>query len=350
MSKRHTTVLQQVAGCLSRVAETEWQRSCEEVRRISPHVGSLGEWRSLCEGGWTNPLPRDLPDPSVHAARSGTPHKDLSVPSNQQMLANHTGTMPTTRSRAPTPESSPIEQPQTRHQTSLAPELAQLPEGRNNSATSLTSLGSFPAPPTHFPLPPVHPLPQEGVDKTKSTEFATGDKGVVTSPPFEGVSPSKDSEVPLQPSAPLLDGPSHGSPHTPIPFAGSSPVAQSDSKSRTPLRQEKSPQTTDGNVPVSPKREDPESQPPRQIEPTSSSGGISSVRSNPSEQPPPRGDNKDGTEFGVRKANEPARKDRPAEAVERSDTGRSNGSMVAALRDRYSRAVCCRSWGFSSSN
>jgi hypothetical protein len=52
----------QVAASLSRVAEAEWLRSGERIRRFSPLIGQLGEWKVLCEGGWTGPIPGDLPD------------------------------------------------------------------------------------------------------------------------------------------------------------------------------------------------------------------------------------------------------------------------------------------------
>ena len=58
----------QVAATLSRVAEAEWLRSGECIRRFSPLIGQLGEWKAFCEGGWTGPVPGDLledqpPDP-----------------------------------------------------------------------------------------------------------------------------------------------------------------------------------------------------------------------------------------------------------------------------------------------
>ena len=52
----------QVAATLSRVAEAEWLRSGERIRRLSPLIGQLGEWKAFCEGGWAGPIPGDLPD------------------------------------------------------------------------------------------------------------------------------------------------------------------------------------------------------------------------------------------------------------------------------------------------
>ncbi|KAJ3574183.1 hypothetical protein NP233_g1929 [Leucocoprinus birnbaumii] len=59
-TQRHTTTIYSVAACLARIADTEWVRSCECVRRYAPTIGPLGEWRSLCEGGWTKEMPGDL--------------------------------------------------------------------------------------------------------------------------------------------------------------------------------------------------------------------------------------------------------------------------------------------------
>lgn len=52
----------QVAATLSRVAEAEWLRTAEGLRRFCPLIGQLGEWKAFCEGGWTGPVPGDLPD------------------------------------------------------------------------------------------------------------------------------------------------------------------------------------------------------------------------------------------------------------------------------------------------
>ena len=66
VTQRHTTAVSGFAACLSRLAEAEWARSCEHVRKFAPSIGTVGEWRALCEGGWLNPMPGDLPDPSIN--------------------------------------------------------------------------------------------------------------------------------------------------------------------------------------------------------------------------------------------------------------------------------------------
>ena len=70
VSQRNTAITYSVAACLSRVADAEWLRSTEDVRRFSPLVGPLGEWRTLCEAGWTGSLPGDLPDVNAPPERT----------------------------------------------------------------------------------------------------------------------------------------------------------------------------------------------------------------------------------------------------------------------------------------
>ena len=50
VTQRHADTMFGVAACMARVADAEWLRACEEVRRMAPSVGSVGEWRALCEG------------------------------------------------------------------------------------------------------------------------------------------------------------------------------------------------------------------------------------------------------------------------------------------------------------
>lgn len=62
ISQKNSAVTFQVAATLSRVAEAEWLRTAEGLRRVSPLIGQLGESKAFCEGGWTGPVPGDLPD------------------------------------------------------------------------------------------------------------------------------------------------------------------------------------------------------------------------------------------------------------------------------------------------
>lgn len=61
---------------MSRLAETEWGRACEYVRKFAPFVGGIGECRALCEGGWNGDLPADLPDEPLDAMTKATALKN----------------------------------------------------------------------------------------------------------------------------------------------------------------------------------------------------------------------------------------------------------------------------------
>lgn len=61
-------MISQIAASVSRLAETEWGRACEHVRKFAPFVGGIGECRVLCEGGWNGDLPADLPDETLDKA------------------------------------------------------------------------------------------------------------------------------------------------------------------------------------------------------------------------------------------------------------------------------------------
>jgi hypothetical protein len=80
VTQKHTLATNSVAACLSRIADTEWLRSCEEVRRFASKIGQLGEWRALCEGGWTGAIPQDLPSLDEKPEQSSGPGNTQSNP------------------------------------------------------------------------------------------------------------------------------------------------------------------------------------------------------------------------------------------------------------------------------
>ncbi|KAG9086325.1 hypothetical protein FRC07_013122, partial [Ceratobasidium sp. 392] len=106
VSQRHVTTLFAVGATLSRVADASWTGACEHVRRSGPHVGRIGQWRSLCEGGWAAAVPADLPDIDkpgsgvIEKMRSGSPrkgiHYDASIAGTSIASTNVTGTTSTT--------------------------------------------------------------------------------------------------------------------------------------------------------------------------------------------------------------------------------------------------------------
>ena len=49
-----------MAASVARVADADWTRSCETVRRCAPNIGAVGQWRAYCEGEWPSSIPSDL--------------------------------------------------------------------------------------------------------------------------------------------------------------------------------------------------------------------------------------------------------------------------------------------------
>ncbi|KAG8736936.1 hypothetical protein FRC10_008709 [Ceratobasidium sp. 414] len=119
VSQRHVTTLFAVGASLARVADASWTSACEHVRRAGPHVGRIGQWRSLCEGGWAGAVPEDLPDIDKPGSgviekgrtRFGSPRKEFnynpSIASSSMASTNVTGTTATTDSQS-TPLMSPF--------------------------------------------------------------------------------------------------------------------------------------------------------------------------------------------------------------------------------------------------
>ncbi|KAF5367392.1 hypothetical protein D9758_003755 [Tetrapyrgos nigripes] len=172
VTQKHTATTYSVASCVARVADAEWLRSCESVRRYSPTVGKLGEWRALCEGGWTGALPPDLPDidytPSAEGDYDATLKTTINTKEGLQPPAeqmNNIGRLELNDSPQPSPLSSPSQaQPREFLQRQIPNETRQSPappssyepprKWLDDNNGSVRSLSAFPAPPTHVPLPP----------------------------------------------------------------------------------------------------------------------------------------------------------------------------------------------------
>ncbi|KAJ3866026.1 hypothetical protein EV359DRAFT_37495 [Lentinula novae-zelandiae] len=145
VTERHTATTFNVAASVSRLADAEWLRSCESVRRFAPSVGKLIEWRTYCEGGWTGPIPTNLRN--VDVLRPPSPADQTPRGSDYEDDIEHRA-IPT-----------PTRKDQT-NQQSAPPSSFEPPRKFTDSDNtgSVRSLSQFPAPPTHFPLPP--PLAQ----------------------------------------------------------------------------------------------------------------------------------------------------------------------------------------------
>ncbi|KAH7884464.1 hypothetical protein F5I97DRAFT_1889711 [Phlebopus sp. FC_14] len=155
VTQQHTSTTFSVAASFARIADAEWSRACESMRRFSPTIGPLGEWRALCEASWNGPLPNDLPGVSPTQAQpnpqmgqlssfgvsewgqtgfSATSHRSLPMP-------------PTTGHNLATPtaaETASLDMPQPPYTAS---------DQNQGSINSITTLSAFPFPPTHFPVP-----------------------------------------------------------------------------------------------------------------------------------------------------------------------------------------------------
>ncbi|KAF8638332.1 hypothetical protein AX17_002352 [Amanita inopinata Kibby_2008] len=185
ITQRHIAATYSVAACLSRLAEAEWIRSCEGVRRFCPHVGPLGKWRSLCEGGWDGPMPRELPDiddsqPDRYLMSSGLEGRltdspkteldenrrmDIVLPASSSVAETYDHQGPSVSGHHP--PSAFARQINTAY-SSVSSSNGQNPGGRGTDISSLEpprpllepnsgslrSLSEFPSPPAHFPIPP----------------------------------------------------------------------------------------------------------------------------------------------------------------------------------------------------
>ncbi|KAI0654648.1 hypothetical protein C8Q70DRAFT_1058242 [Cubamyces menziesii] len=397
VTEKHSSTMYNLAASFSRVADAEWIRGCESVRRFSPTIGPLGQWRALCEGGWSGALPSDLPNeqhkgsPSGSGSRDLEPvqpvnsHRELTLPPSDRPAPQYSSRDASEQepsSRAVTPGQSPQPPPQYFPSTAFS-ESAKGDDGsqkgsvkeaeertsvsaneeRNAHSTTLASLAAFPAPPTHFPPPP-----------SSGSKFSSGPAAQSDT----STQPTRDAR-PEHPS----DSPTNITPFprfTESPAPESTPSLTEDSRSpptpRTellnslpstaiPAPSEGSHVTKDvgdspsmglPNLPHSPssRMESSVSSESRLSSPVAPQGHASlDRRPSPATNEAPnvshhtspgsyrRGDYVDDSEFGVRRSVD-SNKPRPPEptlpkVVERSDTGKSNGSVVAALRDRYAR-------------
>lgn len=357
VSQKNAAVTFQVAATLSRVAEAEWLRSAERIRRFSPLIGQLGEWKALCEGGWTGPIPGDLPDvdqsPDAPRATQDT------VPNDAEL-----GVSPASPRPMPAPGSLravPLKPPPTVYD--------------DGSVRSIASLGSFPEPPNHFPIPPLtgsfssnsatnSPIIQhrnplgDGTMQIRTSSDVSGSSSdppyilprVTESPleeiasvsiPTDGSLPPDSSQDHLAP--PLTTSASNGKrssvtegPRTNVDDTNDAPSlpAPNPAPLRDPPPASVPPPPT--LVPVSTQSRQ-QQDPALSIDSRSSSvtGFNNTFR---------RGDYLEDREFGVDNSTEatPLKAktlDSPQSRIERSDTSRSNGNMVAAIRDRYTRAT-----------
>ncbi|KAI0788129.1 hypothetical protein C8Q74DRAFT_1366891 [Fomes fomentarius] len=392
MTQKHTFTMYNLAAGLSRVADAEWMRGCESVRRFSPTIGQLGQWKSLCEGGWAGAVPLDLPDltgmdksdtssqapgPTDQESATSDGVRDLAALAPMEKPApeytSRNASEQESRSRAVTPSGqSPVPPPQYFPPTTPAdlPPPAETPrplsepmksvEEPNHAPSSddrsatLASLAAFPAPPTHFPIPRI------GGSRFNSSA-APPPQNLVT----ERVPEPQDANS-LTPFPRLTDSPvSDGAVNTPALTEDNRlpPTVRTESYnvSSTGLNPTADPHDlqVDTSVPTYSRDRPPpssysasqSSHPRSPVTRRTSLDADKQSASTITEQiatPSPsvsssykRGDYMDDAEFGVPRSSDLSRtrtmEPSLGKIVERNDTGKSNGSVVAALRDRYAR-------------
>ncbi|KAG6842324.1 hypothetical protein C0991_010613 [Blastosporella zonata] len=344
----------------ARVADAEWLRTCEGVRRYSPTIGQLGEWRALCEGGWSGPIPPDLVDPD----RSLQSYQDKAGESAMEKKSGSEGRLPTTfgnvqakdsgqvtehihpfntplsgldpkvpRDQLPTPhspalstnshESSPVishltpSTPQdhdfSERTISLAPPAS---DSKETNMDSVRSLSAFPLPPTHFPIPPRRQQASQSQSSQSSTSYPSMPR--LTESPLSNA--NADATDPLKfplssdnaPSSPVQ----HHLEKPPSPEVNTS-VSAEDHHLRQPI-----PVKSLTSVPPFINYEEP-------MAPSQRSNVQDTVNT----------DQEFGVNVGYVSRSRAANTVLPA-GLERTDTGGSSGSIVAAMRTRYSDNVC----------
>ncbi|KAK0193880.1 hypothetical protein F5146DRAFT_1221427 [Armillaria mellea] len=334
VTQRHTSTTFSVAACVSRIADAEWLRACEGVRRYAPTVGPLGEWRALCEGGWGGPMPPDLPDLGAPAQQ-----QPLSQPQPQSVRERINGALDDDRPSPPMyrqAETISLQEPteaypgiraayeKEKEQTSplpspTQPQYPQTPTGaapqKQNQSTppssfdnpirpfldpntgSVRSLSAFPAPPTHFPLPPVNSQRQQQVSLGQSSHSSSASQVS-----FPALSRPPDVRIPGG-----NDSITRGDDIVFACLHGSTSNSHNDPRRPTPVRS--------STVPVL-------------EEPLATVPERSPASFNTSKAHDERGF---GSRSPIRGVDSVTGK-----GVDRNDTATSSGSVVAAMRSRYS--------------
>lgn len=208
VAQQHASTMFGVAASLSRIADAEWARACESMRRFAPTIGPLGEWKVLCEGAWSGPLPADLPD---SPGMSNAPQAPFLTPqylspistittASGAILSTPVSEWGSTAMPIPTSRSLPVPPGGGGFRPGSAPPSAGMPlalpcsaypstidtnthtgatssrslgssERNQGSINSVTTLSAFPLPPTHIPIPlslPVTPASDGEMQKQQA--------------------------------------------------------------------------------------------------------------------------------------------------------------------------------------
>ncbi|KAF7374846.1 hypothetical protein MSAN_00370600 [Mycena sanguinolenta] len=312
VTQRHTSTTYSVAACVSRVADAEWLRNCESVRRVSPSIGPLGEWRSLCEGGWTGALPQSLVDPDPDPEQPQSPE--------QESRGEETMAMRNVRPK----ESNPAFQ--SRDQTPAITPLASPNPGR----VSLPHMNQS-SPPSSFDPPRPLVDPNSGSQLSQHAPSQPSQQSSSSSASNSNLAfPTTQAETLLEPER-QVDEPS-SMPPSPNPNQYSPNPNQSAESKQTNAAPVSLQDDVDIKRPIPVRSQTVDSPNQPKLDRISSpAGSISRTLY-------PRGDYvEDERDFGtVSKVQSDVPDNAQWNGVERSDTGGSTGSVVAAMRNRYS--------------
>jgi hypothetical protein len=319
------------------------------MRRISPTIGPLGEWRSLCEGAWTGPLPDGLPDVS-----SESPTQAPITPAVSEW--GLTGLSTPVRRLLPIPPSHSPGSASAPAATSLDPPRSPFSTATQNqgSINSITTLSAFPFPPTHFPVPLAMneaELQRQQI-KLQSLQSIHSRAG---SP-----NPTQSNGV-LVPPVPILSGSPTRMAAADLPGSLALDASRSSHSSlviQSPSSSHQSPSVV--GTPEAPPRPEPLTLSPEHkeaIKPIASGGDSKKPRrlSLIARVPPPlrpvspfkRAEHSSTEkEFGVhtdtsRSAFKSHSVDAAKKNLERAESTHSTRTNVAALRNRYTQAVGC---------
>lgn len=330
VTQQHTSTTYSVAACVSRVADAEWARTCESIRRFSPSIGPLGEWRALCEGAWTGSLPNGLPDISPTPAQAPLPTRGVTEWGQNIPPSKHEY-----QTSLPLPsQTNPadLERPH--------PPFSSNEHNQNQgSISSITTLSAFPFPPTHFPIPLAANEAELQRQRTQMQSLQVPQPAQQHILLSESPQPIKSA---LSDTHMRVDFELHSASKGQTTLS-SSQYGYSDDQFEERMAQEMTgpgistgSEKKDLEQAQSQSREEARLRRPSLIARTTSSEKTFSSKQ-PEHTPPSE------REFGSSVESRSAFKSRSIDAakktLERTDSSLSNRSIVAAMRNRYSRTV-----------
>ncbi|KAI0346312.1 hypothetical protein BDW22DRAFT_1405206 [Trametopsis cervina] len=352
--QQHTTLALSMAVSVCRITDAEWFRACEQVRGVALGIGRVGEWRSLCEGGWLGQIPGDLPDIDSRRQPELTGRTlNVKMSMNNVKPALSDDGLVTPQTATPAPEyasraNSPADYSPSNPPTYFSPKNtpadvsqsiseAEDIRDRSQSINSIASLGSFPVPPTHFPIPPV----QSSTPVTPTERYQSPQQAQSQAPTTPTLSESPEPSTP-EASTAKLRSESNNTTFLDLTSPQTSPKYHAMNQTDGARLPQPLQATTQFQESQESHASSSSTQPPK-VPSSSSSSGPSSSSSSAfrTSQAYKRGDYIDNSEFGVRKSGGPdgiSEEQRSSSPGDRRDGNRSSSSL-SILRDKYARSV-----------